>query len=391
MRIQVDSNLILEAVLNRSQFIADASNCWHLLQLPHVEKYITESGLNQIRFHLRKLEDEQTANQVVSEANQFVSEIEKIIKVCPVNRQIQDKARSLYIRDFESAIVVACAIEMDVSAIVTQNPQKFEGSDLSILSVSDLSERYQLEQRLQKPILPSLPILQVGSLPEFRYQLNRSFYQQENPVQLCLFQTLEVESTLSYRIRNPIGTVLKVFNLLTKEYLQGITLEELSIQTKHSEKTTKSIIWDFQNFNMVFFEGDRVVVEPYLLNLSKKEFTEYLADRLKNHAVTKEIYRELEHHKTMTRWGVQKLIADICPSKKPVSTKTSQDYTSRMLTWFLYTGLLEERVKDRFVKPFGEGKQKGKLIEEAEAKQLELFTESYLNMQIDLPNSRPTF
>lgn len=386
MRIQVDASVILEIVLNRSQFIKDARNCWQLLQLPHLQGYITERGLNQIYFHLSRLDDKENANK-------FVSEIKEIINVCPVDRSIEDKAISLNIRDFESAIEVACAIEMDVSAIVTQNPLKFEGSGLLILSVSDLSERHQLEERLKKPSLPSLPILQVGSLSEFRYQLNRCFYQQENPVQLCLFQTLEVESSLSYRIRNPIGTVLKVFNLLTKEYLEGITLEELSIQTKHSKTTTQSIIWDFQNFNMVFCEGDKVVVEPYLFNLLEKEVTEYLAERLKNHVVTKEIYRELEHHKMMTRWGLQKLIADIFPSKKPVSTKTSQDYTSRMLTWFLYTGLLEKKGvnQDIFVKPLGEGKQKGKLIEEAEAKQLELFTESYFNIQIDLPNSRPTF
>ena len=362
MQIQVDSNLIVEALLNRSQFVEDANNCWQLLELPHVHGYITESGLNLIHCHLKTVGDKEIADEVVLD-------IKKRIKVCPVNPGIAEKARSLPIRDFESAIAVACAIESNLSAIVTQTPQKFEGSGLSILSVSDLSERNQLEEIL----------------------LSRSFYQQENPVQLCLFQTLEVESTLSYRIRNPIGTVLKFFNLLTKEYSKGITLEELSIQTKHSKKTTQSIIWDFQNFNMVFFEGDGVVVEPYLSNLSEKEFNEYLAERLKNHVVTKEIYRELEHHKSMTRWGVQKLIADICPSKKPVSTKTSQDYTSRMLTWFLYTGLLEKRGKDGFVKPLGEGKQKGKLIEEAEAKQLELFTESYFNIQIDLPNSRPTF
>jgi hypothetical protein len=383
MRIQVDSSLILEIVLNRSQFIKDARNCWHLLELPHVQGYITERGLNQIHFHLSRLDDKENADQ-------FVSEIKEIINVCPVDRSIEDKAISLNIRDFESAIEVACAIEMDVSAIVTQNPLKFEGSGLSILSVSDLSERHQLEERLKKPSLPSLPILQVGSLSELRHKLNRSFYQ-ETPVQLCLFETLEVESTLSYRIRNSIGTVLKVFNLLRKKYSQGITIEELSILTNHSQKTTKSIIWDFQNFNMVLIEGDKIVVQPYLLNLSEKEVAEYLADRLKTHVVTKKIDSQLEHHKPMTRWGVQKLIADICPSKKPVSTKTSQDYTSRMLTWFLYTGLLEERPKNRFVKPLGEGKQKGKLIEEAEAKQLELFTESYFNIQIDLLNSRPTF
>ncbi|MEG3890102.1 PIN domain-containing protein [Microcoleus sp. Z1_A1] len=351
MQIQVDPSLILEALLNRSQFVEDAENCWQILKLPHVQGYITESGLNGIHSYLRDLNGEPIADEVVLN-------IKKLhIKVCPVNPGIQEKARSLPIRHFESAMEVACAIEMNVSAIVTQNPQKFEGSGLSILSVSDLSKRSQLEEIL----------------------LNRSFYQQEKPVQLCLFPTWEVES-MSYRIRNPIGTVLKIFKLLTKEYLPGITLEELSIQTEHSKETTKSIILDFQNFNMVSFEGDRVVVEPYLSNLSDKEFTEYLAERLKNHAVTKEIYRKLEHHKTMTRWGVQKLIADIYPSKKPVSTKTSQDYTSRMLTWFLYTGLLEKRGKDGFVKPLGEGKQKGKLIEEAESKQLELFTESYFNI-----------
>lgn len=327
MQIQVDSHLILETLLHRSPcplIAEDARNFWQLLQPPHVQGYIAESGLNQIRFHLSKLEDEKTADRIVSD-------IQDIIKVCPVNRRIEDKARSLHIRDFESAIEVACAIEMNLSAIVTQHPQKFYGSGLSILSVSDLQRNqlekiFKREEILKKPILPILP---VGSLPEFRYQLNRSFYKQENPLQLCLFQTSEVESTMSYRIRNPIGTVLKVFKLLTKECLQGITIKELSMLTKHSQKTTQSIIWDFENFNMVLYQEDRVVIQPYLLNLSDKEVAEYLAGRLRNHVVTKEIYRQLEPNKTMTKWGLQELIVGICPTEKPVSNKTSQDYTSR--------------------------------------------------------------
>jgi hypothetical protein len=44
-----------------------------------------------------------------------------------------------------------------------------------------------------------------------------------------------------------------------------------------------------------------------------------------------------------------------------------------MLPWFFFTGLLEDRGNGIIARPIGEGKQKGKLKEETEVQQLELF------------------
>ncbi|MBD2523854.1 pentapeptide repeat-containing protein [Nostoc sp. FACHB-133] len=71
-----------------------------------------------------------------------------------------EQANSLNLKDPESAFEVACAIFMGVGAIITRNPQNFDGADLLIRPVEDLEKLLELEKKLEKPYLPRLAVFQ---------------------------------------------------------------------------------------------------------------------------------------------------------------------------------------------------------------------------------------
>jgi hypothetical protein len=376
MKILVDADMVLEALLNRSRFPAYFEDLWDLVP-EQIQGYISEPGLEKIRIFANLNADE------------VISDIEADLSICSIDSHLLQQARLLDIRDFESAVEVACAITRNIGAIVTQEPQNFVGSDLPVLSVGDLLKRQSLETSLKKN---TSPVLLVNDCLESQHLLD---------IETPLCNSLEVEHTLKYRIRNSIATVLEVFEILQKAGFQGMSRQELGRRANRSNSKINNILWDLQSFNLVVCQGNRISVKRNLLYSEALEIANYLAEFLKQHIVIKEIYEKSKPNQTINRGYLQTLIKEvypnekyanpksgknhteegyyqpllfeIFPSNKPIATKSVGDYTSRMLGWFFFTGLLEYRGKEVIVIPIGEGKQKGKLMEETEPQQLKLF------------------
>jgi hypothetical protein len=395
MRVLVSYNLVQALWLNRAGLVEYADQLWELMRSGQIQGYITQKGLDLIHFDLIYLLGE-------DKAEKEVSDIKEVVEVSPVDPSIIEQALSYNLRDFESEVELACAIRMHLDAIVTQHPQNFSGANFPIFSVTDLL-RQKLENIIEKDITSFSNFTQhpqnfdwrnflIGSdtellyqsveeaekdtfsFLEFKNQLNLNFYQ-ETPLQLCLFKTSEIEPNLSYRIRNSINKVLKVFKILKEEGCTGLVHKELAKKAKCSEKTLDSIILDLKNFNMVVSQGYKVLVPRYLLKYEDNQIADYIANFLKKFLVTKEIYKQIKPGKTTTRPPLQKLIANISSNGKPIDPKSSSDYTSRMLSWFFFTGLLENRGNGMIYRPIIKGKHKRKLRETAEIQQLNLFAE----------------
>lgn len=370
MKILIDADMVLEALVNRSGFVAHSKDLWELVQTEHIQGYISELGLKKIRSFAKKLETSKNAKKVVDG-------IKAKMSICSIDSHLVQQARSLDITDFESAVEVACAITMNIGAIVTQQPQNFAGADLRVLSVGDLLERQYLERSWQKN---TSPILLVNDCLESPHLLD---------VETPLCDSSEVEDTLKYRVRNSITTVLEVFKILQKAGLQGMSREELGRRANRSDSKIDNIIWDLHNFKMIICQGDRVSVQKNLLDSEAVEIANYLAEFLKQHIVIKKIYEKVRPTQLINRGYLQTLIGEVYPpkkydnrsedyteqgyfqaslfeissSKKLIATKSVGDYTSRMLGWCFFTGLLEYLGKELIVIPRGEGKQKGKLID----------------------------
>ena len=142
IRILVDADLILEALMNRNTVvdvreILDKVNPW-------IQMYITDVGWQKIYTYLSHLQNQKIAEMVINW-------LEEKMKICSVNQIILQQARSSPIKDFESAVEIICASYQQLDAIVTHKHDDFaEATDKCwVWSMAELWIRANLENQLQ--------------------------------------------------------------------------------------------------------------------------------------------------------------------------------------------------------------------------------------------------
>lgn len=132
MKVLIDTNIILDFLLQREPFRQDAEELFQAIDSGEVIGYVTATTLTDIFYIARK----QTGN--LQQARQAVSEILTVMVICPVHRRILESAFTSGIPDFEDAVQISCAIAEGLEAIVTRDTQGFASSTLPVLSVGQL-------------------------------------------------------------------------------------------------------------------------------------------------------------------------------------------------------------------------------------------------------------
>lgn len=138
MRVLIDTNVVLDYLLEREPFLQDAEELFNAIDTGQATGYITATTLTDIFYIARR----QTRS--VELARQAVSITLTVMVICPVNRAILEAAFASGLADFEDAVQIFCASSQGLDAIVTRDLQGFVGSSVPVLSVRQLLE--QLKQ-----------------------------------------------------------------------------------------------------------------------------------------------------------------------------------------------------------------------------------------------------
>jgi len=117
-RVLVDGEILLDILLDRDVFAEEASKLWQLIESEQIEAYVTPTTLSKI-FEIGR------ESEGVEIAWQAVSQFQEIMKVCPVDANIIQKASSFKVDDFEVAVQLACATVMKLDVIITRKIQEF--------------------------------------------------------------------------------------------------------------------------------------------------------------------------------------------------------------------------------------------------------------------------
>jgi predicted nucleic acid-binding protein len=139
-RVLVDGEILLDILLDRDVFAEEASKLCQLIESQQIEAYVTPTTLSKF-FEIGR------ESQGVEIAWQAVSQFQEIMKVCPVDAKIIQKASSFKLDDFEVAVQLACATVMKLDVIITRKIQEFypffqdfQDIDEGILSVVTAEE-----------------------------------------------------------------------------------------------------------------------------------------------------------------------------------------------------------------------------------------------------------
>ena len=134
MKVFFDSNVVLDVLLNRQEFIADSMASLKLSELHVVKCFISVVSITYIFYLLKKnLKDFQKA----IEKMQILFEIVNIGKA---DGKIAFEALNSGRKDFEDAVQYSVAKKLHVKYIITRNKKDFLNSDITVLSPTEFIE-----------------------------------------------------------------------------------------------------------------------------------------------------------------------------------------------------------------------------------------------------------
>lgn len=132
MRVLLDTNIILDYLLEREPFLQNAEALFEKIDSEKVVGYVTATTLTDIFYIARK------QTQSIELARQAVSTTLTVMIVCSVNRTILESAFASDLADFEDAVQISCAVSQNLDAIVTRDIQGFSNSPIPTLAVHQL-------------------------------------------------------------------------------------------------------------------------------------------------------------------------------------------------------------------------------------------------------------
>lgn len=131
MKILVDTNIILDALLQREPFYADSAKVWSQVNEDLIEGYISAITVNNLYYIVTRLKNSKLAGD-------FVDQILDDFAVVNLTTDILKQARTIPELDYEDMIQYFSAIHQGCEILVTRNKADFPDVGLKVIGPSDL-------------------------------------------------------------------------------------------------------------------------------------------------------------------------------------------------------------------------------------------------------------
>lgn len=131
MKILFDTNIILDALLERQPFINQARDLLSLVEQGSIEGLMCATTVTTIFYLATKIIGKKAADNVIHSLLQ-------LFDIAPVNRIILENALKNNFSDFEDAVLHEAAIHSGAHAIVTRDIKGFKKASLTIYTPHEL-------------------------------------------------------------------------------------------------------------------------------------------------------------------------------------------------------------------------------------------------------------
>lgn len=130
MNVLIDTDVVLDLLLKRQPFFADAFTLWQSADQGRFARYVAAITPLNVFYIARK------ANGVAA-AHRVIDELLAVVRVAPVDATILQAAHSSGFADFEDAVQIASAIAIGLDAIVTRNLPDYTRAQLPTYAPAD--------------------------------------------------------------------------------------------------------------------------------------------------------------------------------------------------------------------------------------------------------------
>jgi predicted nucleic acid-binding protein len=141
VRVLIDTNIVLDFLLQREPFFQDAELLFQAIDTGQLIGYVTATTLTDIFYISRK------HTRSVEQARQAVSETLTAMVICPIDRAVLESAFNSGLVDFEDAVQIFGAVAQGLDAILTRDNKGFLSSPIPVLSVQELLQQLGTQNR----------------------------------------------------------------------------------------------------------------------------------------------------------------------------------------------------------------------------------------------------
>ncbi|MBP0977523.1 MAG: PIN domain-containing protein [Oscillospiraceae bacterium] len=134
MKVLVDTNVILDVLCNRADFVEDSSKIWKYCELDKIEGYISALSVPNIVYILRKELDP-------GKTSKLINQITMIFKIADLKSSDLKNAADMLSSDYEDALQMCQASRINADYIVTRNIRDFRESKVPAMKPAELLDR----------------------------------------------------------------------------------------------------------------------------------------------------------------------------------------------------------------------------------------------------------
>ncbi|MBW1727405.1 MAG: PIN domain-containing protein [Deltaproteobacteria bacterium] len=130
MRVIVDTNVVLDVLLDREPFVKAAVDVFCLVEESRIDAFLCATTITTIDYLL-------TQSLPASKARDTLRRLISLFEITTVNRPVIERAIGSKIRDFEDAVLVESGQMAGVDSVVTRNTKDFAGSVLKVFDPNE--------------------------------------------------------------------------------------------------------------------------------------------------------------------------------------------------------------------------------------------------------------
>ena len=130
MKIFIDTNVLLDVLLERKGVAEDSASIWALCERKGFEGYISAISFNNTHYVISKIHSRKKAEQAM---HTLIASFD----IISLDKHILSRAVDGSFKDFEDAIQFYSAVRCDADYIITRNVKDFPQEDMPVLTPED--------------------------------------------------------------------------------------------------------------------------------------------------------------------------------------------------------------------------------------------------------------
>ncbi len=126
MKIVLDTNIVLDLLLERSPFFVDAKDIFILIEEKKIEGYLCPTTITTLYYLICKQTNKQKADDVIKS-------LLSIFEITQMDKEVLLKAKADNGSDFEDSVIYTSAHFSKIDFIITRDKKGFANSEVSVL------------------------------------------------------------------------------------------------------------------------------------------------------------------------------------------------------------------------------------------------------------------